>query len=93
MTISRRLPAYVASIALALSLLATVLYGLQGGFGAGRGAFDQVLFILGLPWVLAPSPFPPTAPDILWLVCLPLVSNLLCAAVIALFLRSAKSRR
>jgi hypothetical protein len=60
-----------------ITLLATVLFFLNHGFGAGHGPYDRALGILGLPWILLPRPYFVFKYDFVWLVLVPLVLNLL----------------
>jgi hypothetical protein len=44
--------AKILLIPLVIAALATALMLAQGGFGAGHGEFDQLIFFLGLPGIL-----------------------------------------
>ena len=76
---------------LALAAVASALFVVQGGFGRGDGRFDQLIGILGLPWMLILVVVP--WPESLWLgdymmiVLLPLVLNLCCVLGLWLVLR------
>jgi hypothetical protein len=65
-------------------VVATGLFFAQGGFGGGHGSFDQVLFVLALPWSMVPWPEPLTTNDFTWLVVLPFFLNLAVVAVLSL---------
>lgn len=81
-------------IVLAAFAASSFLFVLQGGVGAGHLRFDQVIGILGLPWLWVPELIP--WPESLWVsdyvmvVLLPLVCNL---AVVLLLWALLKRRR
>jgi hypothetical protein len=70
-------------IVTAIAVVATGLLVAQGGFGGGHGSFDQVLFVLSLPWSMVPWPEPFTTNDFTWLVVLPFFLNLAVVAVLS----------
>jgi hypothetical protein len=73
-----------------ITLLATIFFFLNHGFGAGHGPYDRALGILALPWILIPWPDFLFKNDLVWLVLLPLVLNLLVVLVVGkLVLRHA----
>jgi len=79
------------SVVLAVSVLSSILFLAQGGFGRGHGRFDQAIGLLGLPWLLI---FVVDSwPESLWLgdyvmiVLLPLALNLCVVLVLHLVLR------
>ncbi|HEY2235575.1 MAG TPA: hypothetical protein VGK01_19045 [Candidatus Angelobacter sp.] len=73
-----------------ITLLATIFFFLNYGFGAGHGPYDRALGILALPWILIPWPDFLFKNDLVWLVLLPLVLNLLVVLVVGkLVLRHA----
>ena len=64
-------------------LIATTLFFVQGGFGAGHGKFDQVIFFCGSPSIFllewldqTPLAFP-YLPDIVLIILLPTVVNII----------------
>jgi hypothetical protein len=61
----------------AITLLSTVLFFLNHGFGGGHRPYDRALGILALPWILFPWPNLLFQHDFVWLVLIPLVLNLL----------------
>ena len=61
---------------MALGVVATLLFAMQGGFGGGHGSLDQAIFALGLPGVLAPLVLSSWPGDFLGLVLLPAVVNI-----------------
>jgi len=65
-----------------IALLATVLFFLNHGFGAGHGPYDRALGILALPWILLPWPGFLFKHDFVWLVLVPLVSNLMVVLLV-----------
>jgi hypothetical protein len=67
----------------AIAVVATGLFIAQGGFGGGHGSFDQVLFVLALPWSMVPWPELFTSNDFTWLVVLPFFLNLAVVAVLS----------
>ena len=74
------------------AVVATVLLVAQGGFGAGHGAFDRAIWILGLPasllveWV--PAPRVVERHDLLLMVWWPAIWNvLLWAGVVEVLMR------
>jgi hypothetical protein len=79
---------------LALAAVASALFVVQGGFGRGDGRFDQLIGILGLPWLWVLELIP--WPESLWLgdyvmtVLLPLAGNL---AVVLVLWALLKRRR
>jgi hypothetical protein len=76
-----------------IALLATVLFFLNGGFGAGHGPYDRALGILALPWILLPWPSFMLKHDFVWLVLVPLVLNLLVVLVVGKFLLAHASSK
>lgn len=74
-----------------LAAVASILFVAQGGFGAGHGRFDQLIGILGLPWmaVLIVIPWPESLwiGDYVMIVLLPLVLNLVVVLVLWMVLR------
>jgi len=78
---------------LTLSLLASLLFIVNRGFGGGHGKYDSALGVLGLPWILIPWPDFLFKYDFVWLVLIPLVSNLLVVLVVGkLVLRHARRK-
>ena len=79
---------------LGLAAVASALFVAQGGVGRGHMRFDQVIGILGLPWLLILEVTP--WPESLWLgdyvmiVLLPLACNL---AVVLVLWRLLTRRR
>lgn len=73
-----------------LALTSTLVYFGQGGFGAGHGPFDQVLFALALPWCLLPIPGQFLGPDLVWLVAVPLLINSIAVALLSYWLRRSR---
>jgi hypothetical protein len=65
-----------------ITLLATVIFFLNHGFGAGHGPYDRALGILALPWTLLPWPDFLFKHDFVWLVVVPLVSNLVVVLLV-----------
>jgi len=51
-----------------ITLLATILFILNHGFGGGHGKYDSALGVLGLPWILIPWPDFLFKHDFVWLV-------------------------
>lgn len=80
------------SIVLGIAAVASCLYAIQGGFGGGSGMYDRVLFVLGLPWILAPWPRLAGGLDYVWLIVLPLILNMTCVAVLCRILRHLQDR-
>ena len=82
------------SVVLAVFMLSSILFMGQGGFGRGHGRFDQVIGILGLPWlwVLELIPWPESLwlGDYVMIVLLPLGCNL---AVVLVLWALLKRRR
>jgi len=76
----------------AVAGLSTVLYILQGGFGAGHGRYDVAVFFLGLPWVFL---MPDSAMGLyaFWLIGLPWLLNVLTVIIIAFLIRARRARR
>lgn len=79
-------------IPIVAAVVATVLLVAQGGFGAGHGAFDRAIWILGLPasllleWV--PAPRVVERHDLLLMVWWPAIANvLLWAGVVEVLMR------
>jgi hypothetical protein len=81
-------------IVLAAFAASSFLFVAQGGVGAGHMRFDQVIGILGLPWlwVLELIPWPESLwlGDYVMIVLLPLVCNL---AVVLVLWALLKRRR
>jgi len=75
-----RIKIVLLSTAVLVAVVATMCFGMQGGFGGGHGDLDLVLFILALPWSLVPWPELIVSIDFVWLVLLPFVLNV--AAII-----------
>jgi hypothetical protein len=76
-----------------ITLLATVLFFLNHGFGAGHGPYDRALGILAFPWILIPWPTFLFKHDFVWVVLVPLVSNLMVVLVVGrLVLMHARRR-
>jgi len=81
-------------VVLALFAASSILFAAQGGVGRGHMRFDQVIGILGLPWLLILEVTP--WPESLWLgdyvmiVLLPLACNL---AVVLVLWRLLTRRR
>lgn len=65
-----------------IAVLSTILYILQGGFGAGQGKFDFFLGVLALPWSLISWPEYFYKRDYVWLILLPLFLNSMCISLI-----------
>jgi hypothetical protein len=72
-----------------IAVTASVLYSIQGGFGAGHGDFDKALLILGLPWTFVPWPAFIIKHDVVWLVGLPFIMNIAVALVVVAVVRMA----
>jgi len=81
-------------VVLALFAASSILFAAQGGFGRGHARFDQVIGILGLPWlwVLELIPWPESLwlGDYVMIVLLPLVCNL---AVVLMLWKVLQRRR
>jgi hypothetical protein len=76
-----------------ITLLATILFILNHGFGGGHGVYDSALGILARPWVLIPWPGFLFRYDFVWLVLVPLIFNLLVVFVLGkLFLGNAERK-
>ncbi len=74
-----------------ITLITTVLFFLNHGFGAGHGTYDRALGILALPWILLPWPNSLFKNDFVRLILIPLVSNLLVVLVaVRLVLKHAR---
>jgi hypothetical protein len=65
-----------------ITLLATVLFILNRGFGGGHGTYDSALGILALPWILLPLPGFLFKYDFVWLVLTPFILNFLAVLVL-----------
>ncbi len=82
----------VALVAVAmLGIVASVLFFIQGGFGAGHGRFDNAIFIMGLPWAAMPWPSPVIRYDFVWLIGLPLILNATSIVLIAFAIRTSEN--
>ena len=81
---------WLLAIPVVAAVIATALFLLQHGFGAGHGQFDQALGVLALPGILVIErvPLSESTPDFLLVVLLPAVFNLLLWIGLALILRS-----
>jgi hypothetical protein len=55
--------------------LSAMLFQIQGGFGAGHGDFDFLLYVLSFPWSLIEWPEIFYRRDYIWLIVVPLVFN------------------
>jgi hypothetical protein len=66
-----------AAIPIAGGILASILYFVQGGFGAGHGRFDFWIGCLGLPSILLLEylPIPDFVPDFVAIIWLPSIIN------------------
>jgi hypothetical protein len=62
-------------VPLLAAVVATALFFAQGGFGAGHGDFDAVIWILGVPGILLTAPGPVASHDLLRLIWWPAVWN------------------
>jgi|GEM_PF-5497228 len=62
-------------IPLAVAFFSAMLYLIQGGFGAGHGDLDLLLWVLALPWSLIEWPGIFYWRDYLWLIVVPFVCN------------------
>ena len=82
-------------VPVAVGLLASLLFVLQGGFGAGHGRFDQVLWLLGLPsslLLLVPaSSVVLTDSDFVNIIVFPTCINLLLLGSIVYLVRCGRS--
>jgi hypothetical protein len=67
----------------AISILATLLFILNHGFGGGHGKYDSALGILGLPWLLLPLPDFLYKRDFVWLILVPLMCNLVSVLAVS----------
>jgi len=76
-----------------VAVIATALFFAQHGFGGGHGNFDQVLFVLSLPWSTIPWPSAFSRSDFTWLVALPFILNLAVVAIVGVVLRHRASGR
>ena len=76
-----------------ITLLATLLFILNHGFGGGHGVYDSALGILALPWVLIPWPSFLFRYDFVWLVLIPLVLNLLVVFVFGRLILKQRQRK
>jgi hypothetical protein len=89
--------ALVAVTAIAAASLGLFLE--QGGFGAGHGKFDLVIFILGLPWDWLISKVPEgynpslfSKHDVAWLIAVPFVLNIVLVLAISVVVRALRGR-
>jgi hypothetical protein len=80
---------WLPAVPLVAADIATVLFLLQHGFGAGHGRFDPALGVLALPGILLVQylPMAMDTPDILLVVLLPAVFNILLWFGLALIFR------
>ena len=69
-------------VVLALFAASSILFAAQGGFGRGHARFDQVIGLLGLPWLLIPWPESLWLGDYVMIVLVPLVCNLVVVLVL-----------
>ena len=78
----------------ATTLLSTVLFFLNHGFGARYGSYDRAVGILALPWILFPWPDLLFQHDFIGLVLIPVVLNLLAVLLVGRFvLKHARRKR
>ena len=82
------------AVPIVAAALATVLFLLQHGFGAGHGRFDQALGVLALPGILVLMylPIPERIPDFVLVILLPAVVNIPLWTGLALIGRSLLRR-
>jgi hypothetical protein len=80
-------------LAVAIAAISAACFLGQGGFGAGHGDLDRVIFVLALPWAMIPWPDFVLARDIVWLVLLPPFLNVATIAVVTAVTRGLKRRR
>jgi hypothetical protein len=78
-------PKSLLAVPISLSVVASLLFLSQGGFGAGHGTFDQVIWYIGLPGTAVTTFLPLWPTDFLALVVLPLAINLTLWATAAYF--------
>jgi hypothetical protein len=80
---------WLPAVPVVAAFVATALFLMQHGFGAGHGRFDQALGILALPGILlvAYLPLSESVPDFLLVILLPAVFNILLWVGLALILR------
>jgi hypothetical protein len=71
-----------------IAATASILYSIQGGFGAGHGNFDKMLLILGFPWAFFPWPAVILKHDFVWLIGMPFIMNVVVMFVIVAVVRS-----
>ena len=80
---------WLPAVPVVAAVVATALFLLQHGFGAGHGQFDQALGVLALPGILFIERLhlPESVPDFFLVVLLPAVFNVLLWFGLALILR------
>ncbi len=75
-----------------IALVATVLFVVNHGFGAGHGNYDLALGILGLPWILLPWPQFLRQHDFAWLVVVPFGLNYLLVLTVSRLARRPRKK-
>lgn len=75
---------------IAIGSTSTALYFRQGGFGAGHGDFDRILYVLAMPWSLVPLPDAVFPSDFIWLIVVPFVLDSVLVALLARWLRGSR---
>jgi len=67
---------------LGITGVALAAFLVQGGFGRGHGALDQLVFLLALPWALVAWPHAVYQHDVVWFVLLPFALNSAVVAIV-----------
>lgn len=80
---------WLPAVPVVSAIIATALFVLQHGFGAGHGQFDQAIGVLALPGILLLEylPVSESISDFLLVILLPAVFNILLWSGAALILR------
>jgi len=76
----------------AIAAISFVLFWKQGGFGGGHGDFDNVIFVLGLPWAGISWPELLAKHDFAWLIGLPFTLNVTLVLLIAVAIRRMRHK-
>jgi len=83
--VTQRIALIISAAILAVFLMASALFVLQGGFGGGHGRFDFILYCLSFPWIFLPWPEAVWAKgDFVPIVFIPFLMN--CSVFVAVFL-------
>ena len=70
-----------------LMLLSAATFAVQGGFGAGDGNFDLLIYLAGMPWTAITWPPAVMRSDVIWLIALPYCLDLTAIVGIAAIMR------